>query len=192
MTPCHGTTNTTIQAMRNLLQLGPIVVIIRLGITFGKICAKVINPNDLSNLRTYVPESLCHLEIWFPLAFFDLMIHLLTHLVDELEICGLVGARWCYPMERYLNVLKRYIRNGAWPKACMAFGYMYDEVLGFCMENFALYPHIQHQMWDPNEEEKDNSEVLEGWAQFKKLSILELQGIHEHVIINFVATEEGL
>jgi hypothetical protein len=44
-------------------------------------------------------------------------------------------------------------------------------------------------MWDPTEEEKDNSEVLEGWAHFKKLSIVELQGIHEHVIINFVATE---
>jgi hypothetical protein len=57
------------------------------------------------------------------------------------------------------------------------------------MEYFALYAHTQHQMWDPTKEEKDNSEVLEGWAHFKKLSIMELQGIHEHVIINFVATE---
>jgi hypothetical protein len=29
-------------------------------------------------------------------------------------------------------------------------------------------------MWDPNEEEKDNNEVLEGWAQFKSLSMVEL------------------
>jgi hypothetical protein len=96
------------------------------------------------------------------------MTHLLIHLVDELEICGPVGARWCYPMERHLNVLKRYVR------VCMASSYMYEEALGFCTNNFALYPHTQHRMWDPNEEEKDNNEVLEGWAQFKSLSMVEL------------------
>jgi hypothetical protein len=35
-------------------------------------------------------------------------------------------------------------------------------------------------MWDPNEEEKDKSEVIEGLAQFKRLNMVELQGIHEH------------
>jgi hypothetical protein len=74
-------------------------------------------PNDFSNLWTYVAESLCLLDFWFPPAFFDLMIHLLNHLIDEMEICRLVGARWCYPVEKYLNVLKRYVRSMAWPKA---------------------------------------------------------------------------
>jgi len=46
-------------------------------------------------------------EIWFPPGFFDMMTHLIIHLVDELEICGLVGAKWSYPMERYLLVLKK-------------------------------------------------------------------------------------
>jgi hypothetical protein len=46
----------------------------------------------------------------------------------------------------------------------MASGYMYDEALRFYTEYFALYPHIQHRMWDPNEEEKNNNEVLERWA----------------------------
>jgi hypothetical protein len=64
-------------------------------------------------------------------------------------------------MERYLNVLKRYVRNRAWSKAYMASSYMYDEALWFCMEYFALYSHTQCQMWDPDEEEKDNNEVLE-------------------------------
>jgi hypothetical protein len=34
---------------------------------------------------------------------------------------------------------------------------MYDETLRFCMKHFALYPHTQHRMRDPNEEEKDNN-----------------------------------
>jgi hypothetical protein len=81
----------------NLLQLGPKVTIIWLGSAFGKICAKVINLNGLSNLWTYVVESLCLLEIWFPPTLFDLMTHLVIHLVDELEICGPMGATqgWC-------------------------------------------------------------------------------------------------
>jgi len=44
-------------------------------------------------------------------------------------------------------------------------------VKGFYTGYFALYPHIQGRMWDPNEEEKDNSEVFEEHAHFKRLSL---------------------
>jgi hypothetical protein len=81
--------------------------------TFGKIHAKMIKPNDFSNLQKYVAKSLCLLDLWFPPTFFDLMIYLLSHLIDELKICRPVDARWCYLVEKYLNVLKRYVRNMA-------------------------------------------------------------------------------
>ncbi len=76
-------------------------------------------------------EIICLFEIRFPPRFFDMMTHLIIHLVDELEICGPIGAMWCYPMGRYLLVLKRYVGNRARLEACMACGYMYDEALGF-------------------------------------------------------------
>jgi hypothetical protein len=114
--------------------------------------------------------------------------HLIIHLVNELELCGVVGARWCYPMEIYLLVLKRYVRNKARLKACMASNYMYDEVLRFYIECFALYPHTRCRMWDVNEEEANISEVLERHAQFKRLNAMELEAIHEHVITNSMAT----
>jgi hypothetical protein len=76
-------------------------------------------------------ETICLFEIWFPLGFFDMMTHFIIHLIDELKICGPVGARWCYPMEIYLSVLKRYVKNKVRPEACMASGYMYDETLRF-------------------------------------------------------------
>jgi hypothetical protein len=44
-------------------------------------------------------------------------------------------------------------------------------------------------MWGPDEEEVNNSEVLEGQAQFKRLSVIELEGIHDYIITNFVAIE---
>jgi hypothetical protein len=46
-----------------LLQPRLRTTIIRLGRTFGKIYAKVINPLKLFNLRTYVAETLCLLEV---------------------------------------------------------------------------------------------------------------------------------
>ncbi len=102
-----------------------------------------------------------------------------------------MGARCCYLVERYLNVLKKYVRNKVQLEACMATGYMYDKALGFCTKYFALYPHTRHRMWDPNKEEANSSEVLERWVQFKRLSAIELKGIHDYIITNFV-TIEGL
>jgi hypothetical protein len=109
--------------------------------------------------------------------------------VDELEICGPITARWCYPIERYLYVLKKYVRNKVKPKACMASGYMYDEALGFCMEYFSLYPYTRCCTWDVNEEEANVGEVLVGNEKLKRLSMIEMECIHEHVITNYMATK---
>ena len=58
----------------------------------------------------------------FPPTFFDVMTHFLVHLVEELDTCGPIHARWMYPMERYLKTLKDYVRNHARPEASMAEG----------------------------------------------------------------------
>jgi hypothetical protein len=84
--------------------------IIRLSKCFQKICMKVVNPNDIPFLKVYVVETLSMHEMWFPLGFFDIMTHLLIHLVEDLDICGLVGARWCYPIERFMAILKHYVQ----------------------------------------------------------------------------------
>jgi hypothetical protein len=80
------------------------------------------------------------MEMWWPLVFFDLMIHLIIHLVDELEICGPIEARWCYPIEEHLYVLKKYVRNKAKPEACMALSYMYHEAFGVMYGIFCIIP----------------------------------------------------
>ncbi len=89
--------------IKSLLQPRPRFAIIQ------RICTKVVVPNEIGPLRTYVVETLCMLEIWFPLGFFDPMTHLLVHIVDELEICGPMASRWCYPMECYLAILNNYV-----------------------------------------------------------------------------------
>jgi hypothetical protein len=46
-----------------------------------------MKPYEINPLHKFVVETLCMLEVWFLPAFFDLMAHLIVHLVDELEIC---------------------------------------------------------------------------------------------------------
>jgi hypothetical protein len=128
------------------------------------------------------------LEMWWPPVFFDLMTHLIIHLVDELEICGPTVARWCYPIEQQLYVLKKYVRNKVKPEAYMVLSYMYNEAFGFCMEYFALYPHTRCCTWDANEKKANVGEVLVGSGKLKRLFSIEMECIHEHVITNAMAT----
>ena len=137
-------------------------------------------------------EVLCLLEVNFPPGFFVVMTHLVVHLVDELEICGPVHARWCYSVERYLGVLTKYVRDKSKPEAGMASGYMIDESLGFCIEYFELYEHSRSRVWDAEEELKDSSECLLGKPKPKRLTSSELEKIHDYVIKHSVHTEDLL
>jgi hypothetical protein len=49
--------------IQDLLHLGPRKTLMHMGKTFMKLCTKVFNPVDIQNLKTYVTETLCMLEI---------------------------------------------------------------------------------------------------------------------------------
>ena len=139
-------------AIRHSLSRGPRLAIIGLGNLFHRICSKVINPADMNDLKILAAETLCLVELNFPPGFFDIMVHLVIHLVDELSKCGPVHSRSCYGIERYLGVLTSYVRDTSKPEAGMASGYAIDEALGFCTEYFSLYNHTQRRIWDPEQE----------------------------------------
>ena len=79
---------------------------------------------------------LCKLERNFPLAFFDIMIHLMLHLPEEAILGGPVYMWWMYSFERYLKRLKDYVRNAAKPEGSISEGYVVDEALTFCSRYF--------------------------------------------------------
>jgi hypothetical protein len=99
---------------------------------FNKICSKVINPNTMQVLREEVAKTLPTIEKVFPPTTFDVMTHLVVHLVEKLDLCGTVHTRWMYPIERYMKAQKRYVQNMARPKGSIANGYSIEEALGFC------------------------------------------------------------
>lgn len=77
---------------------------------FRQICTKVVNPNEIPMLKEGVITTLCMLEMEMPPTFFDVMIHLVLHLVKELNLCGLVSTHWMYCIERMNKVVKGYMR----------------------------------------------------------------------------------
>ncbi len=81
------------------------------------ICSKLWNPLDFQPLQLDVSISLTFVEMHFPPSFFDIMTHFMYHLMDKLDMCGLVVTRWMYPIERYMKTLKLYVHNMARSKA---------------------------------------------------------------------------
>jgi hypothetical protein len=73
--------------------------LMQLSQVFHNICAKVWDPTSLSSLRENVIITLSVIEWELLGAFFDVMTHLVLHVVEELAICEPVHSRWMYPIE---------------------------------------------------------------------------------------------
>ncbi|CAH9079143.1 unnamed protein product [Cuscuta epithymum] len=93
-------------AIRAILPKHVRVAITRLCAFFNTICNKVLDPETLDELQADVIVTLCQFEMFFPPSFFDIMVHLIVHLVREIKMCGPVFLRWAYPFERHMATLK--------------------------------------------------------------------------------------
>ncbi|XP_057418249.1 uncharacterized protein LOC130712428 [Lotus japonicus] len=121
-------------ALRSILPEKVRDAITRLCLFFKAICSKVIDPSKLSALQRQISTTLCDLEMYFPPSFFDIMVHLTIHLVREIQMCGPTYMRWMYPFERYMKVLKGYVKNRSRPEGCMVERYVVEEAIEFCTE----------------------------------------------------------
>jgi hypothetical protein len=59
-----------------------------------KICNNVWNPFEINSLQHDVAICLALVEMCFPSSFFNIMTHLLYHLVDEVDLCGPISSKW--------------------------------------------------------------------------------------------------
>ncbi|XP_076941291.1 uncharacterized protein LOC143610795 [Bidens hawaiensis] len=93
---------------------------------------KVIDVEQLDKWEKDIYVTLCELEMYFPPSFFDIMVHLIAHIVQEIKACGPVYLRYMYPFERYMGVLKGHVRNRNRPEGSIIEGYSSEEVIEFC------------------------------------------------------------
>ncbi|XP_062093595.1 uncharacterized protein LOC133799612 [Humulus lupulus] len=124
-------------SVRPYLKKKMMSVIAELSLFFQNLCARTLYVKDLDALEEGIVFTLCKMEIIFPPAFFDVMIHLAVHLPMEAKLRGPVQMRWMYSIEREIGHLKKYVKNKARPEGSIAEGYIINEALNFC----SMYLH---------------------------------------------------
>ena len=77
-----------VMAIRDIVPNKVRHTITRLCFFFKAICSKVIDPVKLDDLENEAAIISCQLEMYFPPSFFDIMVHLIVHLVRETRLCG--------------------------------------------------------------------------------------------------------
>ncbi len=65
------------------------------------------------------------------------MVHLVIHLVREIKYCGPVQVQWMYPVERYMKILKGYMKNPRYPEGSIIERYVAEECIEFCTSYLA-------------------------------------------------------
>ncbi|XP_015619179.1 uncharacterized protein [Oryza sativa Japonica Group] len=110
------------------------MVITKLCYFFNSISQKVIDPEELGPLRTFAIQTVCELEMCFPPSFFDMMQHLIVHIMPQIIALGPLYLHQMWPFERYMSILKGYVRNRAHPEGSMIEGYTTEEVVECCID----------------------------------------------------------
>ncbi|GJW70183.1 proton-dependent oligopeptide transporter family protein [Tanacetum coccineum] len=80
--------------------------IIELCLFFKQIFSATLMEDDMFKAQSNVVDILCNLELIYPPAFFDIMIHLLIHLPLEALEGRPIRPRWMFPFERFMKKLK--------------------------------------------------------------------------------------
>ncbi|GJR57262.1 hypothetical protein Tco_1499424 [Tanacetum coccineum] len=110
--------------------------IIELCSLFKQICSATLMKDDMLEAQIKVVDIMCDLELIYPPALFDIMIHMVIHLPLKALEGGPIHPRWMFPFERYMTKLKGYVRNKAKPKGSIAEGYVAEEALTFSSHYF--------------------------------------------------------
>ena len=87
-------------AVRKILSKIVSAAVIRASNFFKKICSPVIRITDMESLEADIAETLSLLETIFLPSFFDIMVHLMVHLLAQAKIAGPVHFRSMWPVER--------------------------------------------------------------------------------------------
>ena len=71
--------------------------------------SKDIHECEVPKWKKEIGEIVCVFENELRTSFMDLQVHLLIHLVDEIELLDVISTRWMFSFERYMKTLKRYV-----------------------------------------------------------------------------------
>jgi hypothetical protein len=70
----------------------------------------------------------------FPPSFFNIITHLLVHLVEEIAILSPVFLHNMFPFKKFMGVLKKYVHNRARLEGSIFKGNGIEEVIELCVD----------------------------------------------------------
>ena len=97
--------------LRGILPPNVRLATVKLCAFLNAISQKAINPTHLAKLQNDMVQCLISFELVFPPSFFNIMTHLLVHLIKEISILGPVFLHNMFLFERFMRVLKKYVHN---------------------------------------------------------------------------------
>ena len=110
------------------------LAVTRLCYIFSMVSKKVISEEELVGLRIHVQETMSMLEMVFPPSYFDTLEHFMVHIVDQISALGPVYLHNMFPFERFMFVLKKFVRTHAHPEGSMIEGYTTEEIVECCAD----------------------------------------------------------
>ena len=116
---------------------------------FDVISRKSIGVNQLGRLQEEIVVILCELEVYFPPAFFDIMVHLLVQVVEDIVQLGPMFLHSMMALKRMNRHIKGYVRNRSRLDGSIAKGFLAEECIFFCtnyldIENPVSLPVNRH------------------------------------------------
>ena len=108
------------------------MVITRTIYFFNKISQKEIYRDELDSLQEFMAETMAQLEMCFPPSFFDIMPHVMIHMVDQIRALGPLYLHEMWTYKRFMSTLNRYVLNRACLEGSMVEAYHTEEVIECC------------------------------------------------------------
>ena len=89
--------------------------------------------DELGDLKHFMVETMGQIEQCFPPLFFDIMLLLMMHMVDQVKsLRPMLHEMWTY--ERFMSIRNSYVHNRAHPKGSMIERYCAKEVIEACQD----------------------------------------------------------
>ena len=133
------------------------------------VSSKEIHQDELKYWKRNVSLLMCDIQMYFPPSFFNSQEHYLVHLVEEIEQCGPIHIRTMWLVERYMKVLKQFVRQRARPEGSMVEGYMVFQTMVHLSEYLPQLHLEAPQLWGYNQPQSFEGEKLEGQGTSKRI-----------------------
>ena len=118
-----------------------------------------IHVNEIPIWRREIMEIVYKFEKEMPDGFMDIQVHLLIHLVDDIEIVGVISTRKIFFVEIFFKLLKGFVRQKSRLEGSICEGYIVQKSFFYVSEFLSQIHDSAPTIW--LQVDKDNDKLEE-------------------------------